>query len=58
MTDYPASPTTDLTYAFSTLTHTQTHHHTSYREAGVQYTSVTEQYMVGNMLMTVVHFYD
>lgn len=58
VTDRPTSPVNHMTYSFSCLTHTQTQYHTSYREAGVAYTSVTEKYMVGETLMTLIHFYD
>ena len=58
MTDYPPSPNRHLTYSFSCLNGTQVRYLTSYRDAGVKYSMFTEKYMVGDNLMTIVHFYD
>jgi hypothetical protein len=58
VTDYPTSPSEQLTYSFSCLEHTQTQYHTSYREARQRYTYVKEQYEAFGNLMTLIHFYD
>lgn len=59
VTDYPTSPSENLTYSFSCLDHTQQQYHSNYRDARVRYTYVKEQYEAANgNLMTLIHFYD
>jgi hypothetical protein len=59
VTDAPTSPSPSMTYSFSCITHSQVRYHTSFIEAGVPYTTVTEQYTgMGGHTMTIVHFYD